>query len=380
MKSRVVSGMRPTGKLHLGHLVGALNNWASLQEQYDCFYFVADWHALTSDYADTSALVENAYDMVADWIAAGLDPQRSTLFVQSLVPEHAELFLLLSMTVPIPWLERVPTYKEQIEQLAEKDLSTLGFLGYPLLQTADIIIYNARYVPVGEDQVAHLELSREIVRRFHNFYGQLFEEPLPLLTTFPRLPGLDNRKMSKSYGNTINLSDDAETVRKKVMQMYTDPKRIRADIPGTVEGNPVFMYHDAFNPDTAEVEELKAPLPRREGWRRRGEDEAGESAQRPPRPDARAPRRSARAPVGAARHPRRGIAEGAGARAGNDGARPWRGEIAVSVGGGRPEPERERPARRLDPRPCTNQTSNPSSRRIRSGSRTSKDRSTCCCT
>jgi tryptophanyl-tRNA synthetase len=250
--------MRPTGKLHLGHLVGALDNWASLQDQYECFYFVADWHALTSDYADTSAIVENAYDMVADWIAAGLDPERSTLFVQSLVPEHAELFLLLSMTVPIPWLERVPTYKEQMDQLAEKDLSTLGFLGYPLLQTADIIIYNARYVPVGEDQVAHLELSREIVRRFHNFFGQLFVEPKPLLTTFPRLPGLDNRKMSKSYGNTINLSDDAETVRKKVMQMYTDPKRIRADVPGTVEGNPVFMYHDAFNPATAEVEDLKA--------------------------------------------------------------------------------------------------------------------------
>jgi tryptophanyl-tRNA synthetase len=250
--------MRPTGKLHLGHLVGALDNWASLQDQYECFYFVADWHALTSDYADTSAIVENAYDMVADWIAAGLDPERSTLFVQSLVPEHAELFLLLSMTVPIPWLERVPTYKEQMDQLAEKDLSTLGFLGYPLLQTADIIIYNARYVPVGEDQVAHLELSREIVRRFHNFFGQLFVEPKPLLTTFPRLPGLDNRKMSKSYGNTINLSDDAETVRKKVMQMYTDPKRIRADVPGTVDGNPVFMYHDAFNPATAEVEDLKA--------------------------------------------------------------------------------------------------------------------------
>jgi tryptophanyl-tRNA synthetase len=161
------------------------------------------------------------------------------------------------MTVPIPWLERVPTYKEQIDQLTEKDLSTLGFLGYPLLQTADIIIYNAQYVPVGEDQVPHLELSREIVRRFHNFYGQLFTEPQPLLTTFPRLPGLDNRKMSKSYGNTINLSDDAETVRKKVMQMYTDPKRVRADIPGTVEGNPVFIYHDAFNPDTAEVDDLK---------------------------------------------------------------------------------------------------------------------------
>jgi len=249
--------MRPTGKLHLGHLVGALSNWAALQEEYECFYFVADWHALTSDYADTSELVANAYDMAADWIAAGLDPERSTLFIQSLVPEHAELFLLLSMTVPIPWLERVPTYKEQIDQLAEKDLSTLGFLGYPLLQTADIIIYNARYVPVGEDQVAHLELSREIVRRFHNFYGELFVEPKPLLTKFPRLPGLDNRKMSKSYGNTINLADDAATVLKKVMQMYTDPKRIRADVPGTVEGNPVFMYHDAFNPDTAEVDDLK---------------------------------------------------------------------------------------------------------------------------
>jgi tryptophanyl-tRNA synthetase len=249
--------MRPTGKLHLGHLVGALDNWAALQDQYDCFYFVADWHALTSDYEDTSAIVANAYDMAADWIAAGLDPERSTLFIQSLIPEHAELYLLLSMTIPTPWLERVPTYKEQIEQLTEKDLSTLGFLGYPLLQTADIIIYNAHAVPVGEDQVPHLELSREIVRRFHNFFGPLFVEPQALLTTFPRLPGLDNRKMSKSYGNTINLSDDAKTVEQKVRQMYTDPKRIRADIPGTVEGNPVFMYHDAFNPDTAEVEDLK---------------------------------------------------------------------------------------------------------------------------
>jgi tryptophanyl-tRNA synthetase len=258
MKPRVVSGMRPTGKLHLGHLVGALDNWAALQDTYDCFYFVADWHALTSDYADTREVVPNAYDMVADWIAAGLDPERSTIFVQSLVPEHAELFLLLSMTIPTPWLERVPTYKEQIEQLTEKDLSTLGFLGYPLLQTADIIIYNAHFVPVGEDQVPHLELSREIVRRFHNFYGELFVEPQPLLTRIPRLPGLDNRKMSKSYGNTINLTDDAESVRKKVMQMYTDPNRVRADIPGNVEGNPVFTYHDAFNPDTAEVEDLKA--------------------------------------------------------------------------------------------------------------------------
>jgi len=257
VKPRVVSGMRPTGQLHLGHLVGALSNWAPLQDKYDCFYFVADWHALTSDYADTSAIVPSAYDMVADWIAAGLDPEKSTLFIQSLVPEHAELFLLLSMTVPVPWLERVPTYKEQIDQLTEKDLSTLGFLGYPLLQTADIIMYDAQYVPVGEDQVPHLELSREIVRRFHNFFGELFVEPQPLLTPFPRLPGLDNRKMSKSYGNTINLSDAAETVTKKVRQMYTDPNRVRADIPGNVEGNPVFMYHDAFNPDAAEVRDLK---------------------------------------------------------------------------------------------------------------------------
>ena len=258
MKPRVVSGMRPTGKLHLGHLVGALSNWAGLQEHYDCFYFVADWHALTSDYADTSGIVSSAYDMVADWIAAGIDPERSTIFVQSLVPEHAELHLLLSMTVPIPWLERVPTYKEQMDQLSEKDLSTLGFLGYPLLQTADIIMYDAEYVPVGEDQVPHLELSREIVRRYQNFYGRLFVEPKEMLTKTSRLPGLDNRKMSKSYGNTIDLSDDPDTVKKKVMQMYTDPKRIRADIPGTVEDNPVFTYHDAYNPDTAEVDDLKA--------------------------------------------------------------------------------------------------------------------------
>jgi tryptophanyl-tRNA synthetase len=258
MRKRVVSGMRPTGKLHLGHLVGALQNWERLQHEYDCYFFVADWHALTSDWAATGPIVENALDNAADWIAAGIDPEKSTLFIQSLVPEHAELYLLLQMITPIPWLERVPTYKEQMEQLAEKDLSNLGFLGYPLLQTADVIIYNAHYVPVGEDQVPHLEFSREVVRRFHQVYGELFVEPQPLLTPTPRLPGLDNRKMSKSYGNTIDLADDAETVVKKVRQMYTDPKRVRADIPGTVEGNPVFVYHDAFNPNRAEVEDLKA--------------------------------------------------------------------------------------------------------------------------
>jgi tryptophanyl-tRNA synthetase len=257
-KARVVSGMRPTGKLHLGHLVGALKNWTALQDTYDCYYFVADWHALTSDYAKTDALAASAIDNAADWIAAGVDPERSTLFIQSLVPEHAELYLLLSMVVPIPWLERVPTYKEQQEQLSEKDLSTLGFLGYPLLQTADIALYDGRFVPVGEDQVAHLELSREAIRRFHQFFGEVLVEPQPLLTAVPRLPGLDNRKMSKSYGNTIDLSDDETALTKKVRQMYTDPNRVRADIPGTVEGNPVFLYHDAFNPDVAEVDDLKA--------------------------------------------------------------------------------------------------------------------------
>jgi tryptophanyl-tRNA synthetase len=259
VKPRVVSGMRPTGRLHLGHLVGALSNWVALQDQYDCFYFVADWHALTSEYENTAPLVGNAYDMVVDWIAAGLDPEKSTFFVQSLVPEHAELFLLLSMVVPVPWLERVPTYKEQQENLKDRDLSTFGFLGYPLLQTADVAMYDARFVPVGDDQVAHLELAREAVRRFNNlFAAETLVEPQPLLTKMSRLPGLDgDRKMSKSLGNTILLSDDPDTVTKRVRSMYTDPKRVRADIPGTVEGNPVFIYHDTFNPDIAEVEDLK---------------------------------------------------------------------------------------------------------------------------
>jgi len=250
--------MRPTGRLHLGHLVGALDNWRAMQAQYDAFYFVADWHALTSEFASTDDLVANAYDNAADWIGAGIDPEQCTLFVQSLVPEHAELYLLLQMITPVPWLERVPTYKEQIEQLSEKDLSSVGFLGYPLLQAADVVIYDADFVPVGEDQVPHLELAREVVRRFHHIYGPVFVEPQAILTPTPRLPGLDNRKMSKSYGNAIDLADSAEEVVRKVRQMYTDPKRVRADIPGTVEGNPVFVYHDTFNPDRDEVEDLKA--------------------------------------------------------------------------------------------------------------------------
>ena len=254
--------MRPTGRLHLGHLIGALGNWVPLQDKYDCFYFVADWHALTSDFADTSQLTSYTYENVADWIGAGLDPEKSTFFVQSLVPEHAELYLLLSMVVPVPWLERVPTYKEQQENLKDRDLSSIGFLGYPLLQTADVAIYDARWVPVGEDQVAHLELGREVVRRFNNVFGagsEVLVEPKPLLTSFGRLPGLDgDKKMSKSLGNTILLSDTPEEVTRRVRQMYTDPKRVRADIPGTVEGNPVFIYHDAFNPNKEEVDDLKA--------------------------------------------------------------------------------------------------------------------------
>ena len=251
--------MRPTGRLHLGHLVGALNNWIPLQARYDCFYFVADWHALTSEFANTAEITRNTYELVADWIGAGLDPEKSTFFVQSLVPEHAELYLLLSMVVPVPWLERVPTYKEQQENLKDRDLSSIGFLGYPLLQTADVAMYDGEFVPVGEDQVAHLELSREAVRRFNNFYGNVLVEAKPLLTPIARLPGLDgDKKMSKSLGNTIDLADSPDEVRKKVRSMYTDPKRIRADIPGTVEGNPVFLYHDAFNPNRDEVEDLKA--------------------------------------------------------------------------------------------------------------------------
>ena len=253
--------MRPTGALHIGHLVGALNNWVSMQDAYDCFYFIADWHALTSEYADTSRITANTFEVAADWIGAGLDPERSTFFIQSLVPEHAELFLLLSMVIAVPWLERVPTYKEQRDTLKDKDLSTLGFLGYPLLQTADVAMYDARFVPVGDDQVAHLELAREVVRRFNNFYGEVLVEPEPKLTSVAgsaRLPGLDGgKKMSKSIGNAIHLSDSADEVRKKVMSMYTDPKRVRADIPGTVEGNPVFTYHNTFNKNLDEVRDLE---------------------------------------------------------------------------------------------------------------------------
>jgi len=250
-KKIVLSGLRPTGRVHLGNYFGAVRNWVNLQSDYDCYYFVADWHALTSDYADPSRIREYAYEAVADWLAAGLDPEKCSIFLQSEVKEHAELHLLLSMTTPLPWLERVPTFKEQQAQLVEKDLNTYGFLGYPLLQTADIIVYRANLVPVGEDQAAHLEISREIVRRFNNFYGDVFPEPQALLTETPKVPGLDGRKMSKSYGNTIGLTASADEIRALVMTMFTDPNRIRRKDPGNPDICNLFQFHKLFSdPET----------------------------------------------------------------------------------------------------------------------------------
>ncbi len=247
-RPRILSGMRPTGPLHLGNFMGALDNWVRLQDEYECYFTVVDWHALTSDYADPSELRQNVLEVATDWLAAGLDPERSTIFVQSLVPEHAELHLLLSMIVPLPWLERVPTYKEQQQQMTDKDLGTYGFLGYPLLQSADIMVYKADAVPVGEDQVPHIELTREIVRRFNNLYGPVFPEPKTLLTEVPRIPGTDGRKMSKSYGNAVYLKDTPEEVRAKIRPMMTDPARKRRTDPGNPAICPVFDLHEAFSP------------------------------------------------------------------------------------------------------------------------------------
>src|SRR6185369_1098088 len=241
--------MRSTGKIHLGNYFGALKNWVELQDTYRCLYFAADWHALTSDYADPSKVAENSVEMVTDWIAAGLDPERSILFVQSMVPQHAELHLLLSMITPLGWLERVPTYKEQMQQIETKDLSTYGFLGYPILQTVDVIIYRADFVPVGEDQSSHIEMSREVVRRFHHFYGDgIFPEPRALFTPTPKVPGIDGRKMSKSYGNAINLSDTPDMIRDKCKQMFTDPLRVMRKDPGRPDACNLFEFHKLVSP------------------------------------------------------------------------------------------------------------------------------------
>jgi tryptophanyl-tRNA synthetase len=242
--------MRPTGNLHLGNYEGALKNWTRLQDSgdYECFYFIADLHALTSDYADTSAIKQNTIDMVSDWIAAGLDPERSTIFVQSMIPEHSELHVMLSAVTPLGWLERVPTYKEQRENITGKDIGNYAFLGYPVLQAADIIMYKADFVPVGKDQASHVELTREIVRRFNNFFGEVFREPKELHTEVLSLPGTDGRKMSKSYGNAIYLIDSPDVIREKARMMITDRTRIRRSDPGHPENCDVCQMHRFFLP------------------------------------------------------------------------------------------------------------------------------------
>ncbi len=246
-RKRVLSGMRPTGKLHLGNYMGALDNWVRMQDEYECFFVVVDWHALTTDYADTSKVKENSLEVVLDWLAAGLDPEKCVIFIQSHVPAHAELHLLLSMITPLGWLERVPTYKEQQENIKDKDLGTYGFLGYPVLMAADILVYRADTVPVGEDQVVHVELTREIARRFNGFYGEVFPEPQSLMTRAPKLPGTDGRKMSKSYGNTILLTDPEAVVRQKLKTMVTDPARVRRSDPGNPDVCPVGDLHKIFS-------------------------------------------------------------------------------------------------------------------------------------
>ncbi|MGE5303349.1 MAG: tryptophan--tRNA ligase [Alphaproteobacteria bacterium] len=242
----IVSGARPTGRLHLGHLHGALKNWVRLQEEYRCYFFVADWHALTTDYASPQGINQSTLEMVMDWLAVGMDPVRSVLFRQSRIEEHAELFLLFSMITPVPWLERNPTYKEQIKELVGKDLSTFGFLGYPVLQAADITIYKANKVPVGVDQAPHVELTREIVRRFNQIYRPIFPEPEVLLTETQKLPGLDGRKMSKSYNNAVFLSDSPKEIDQKLSRMMTDPARVKRTDPGEPEKCPAFQLHKIY--------------------------------------------------------------------------------------------------------------------------------------
>ena len=250
MKKRIVSGMRPTGKMHLGHLHGALNNWMNLQEKYECFFFIADWHALTSEYANTTIIKESVHEILKDWISAGLDPEKSTFFIQSKITEHTELHLVFSMITPLPWLERNPTYKEQLRELTQKDLYTYGFLGYPVLQAADILMYKANGVPVGEDQAPHVELTREIARRFNHLYQkEIFPEPETLLAPTSRILGLDRRKMSKSYNNAIYLTDTDKEILTKTSQMITDPQRVRRSDPGDPDVCNVFTFHQIYSPE-----------------------------------------------------------------------------------------------------------------------------------
>ena len=246
-RKRVLSGMQPSGLLHLGNYLGALENWKSLQNEFECYFFVADWHALSTNYADTGRIREFVRELLIDWLAAGIDPAKATVFVQSRIPEHAVLHLLLSMIIPVAWLERNPTYKEKQEEIKERDLSTYGFLGYPVLQAADILIYKPDFVPVGKDQLPHLELTRELARRFNSLYKPVFPEPMEQLTKFPKVLGTDGRKMSKSYGNTINLSDPEPVVRQKLKTMVTDPARVRRHDPGNPDLCPVYDFHKIFS-------------------------------------------------------------------------------------------------------------------------------------
>ena len=255
MAKRVLSGMQPSGLMHLGNLLGALDNFKRLQADHECFYFIADWHALSTNFEDTSQIRRYVREMLIDWLASGLDPERSTLFIQSRVPEHAVLSLLLSMITPVPWLERNPTYKEKQENLEGRDLSTYGFLGYPVLQAADILLYKGDLVPVGIDQLPHLELTREITRRFNTLYKPVFPEPQALLTEIPKVPGTDGRKMSKSYNNTINLSDSEAQVRSKLKTMVTDPARVRRTDKGNPDVCPVFTLHKSVS-TTAVIEQV----------------------------------------------------------------------------------------------------------------------------
>jgi tryptophanyl-tRNA synthetase len=247
MKKRLLSGMRPTGPIHLGHLLGALSNWSSLQQDYECYFMIADWHALMSEYEDPAYMKQYIHHMTADWIASGIDPKKSDIFIQSDVKEHLELNMILSNIVPLPWLERCPTYKEQLREIKTRDLTTYGFLGYPVLQASDILVYKASVVPIGVDQMPHLELTREIVRRFNGMYKEVFPEPEALLTEIPKLLGTDNRKMSKSYQNFIALSDKPEVISKKISSMVTDPKRIKLSDKGHPDICNVFSYYKIFD-------------------------------------------------------------------------------------------------------------------------------------